>query len=654
MIIVSKIKISARCATEEVHKSTNRVKCFNDGLKQTNGSVPANSSVGQEEGKDGATYVSQKIDKNLAPTTNESDKLPLCENSLEKHANNRSQSDAIKLRIIGKQDYHSALCTIPNILTLKKNVEYQISYNKRSFHLFKNLGIPFQIQTSNSSDHLANTENTSIGEIRPAVKPLIKSDRSGADIEKQAQRWKNHTSVQFVSGRFIINIPYVPEAVKWAKSLQKSYWSKQNMCWISKGSLSNLQNIQAAVKIFRQGEYKQIENLIGETESPKRLEIWQSPEHRDKIFVRAYGHGIDVETIKKIPERQYDKHYKRWIIPYDAAVIDRLVKQYVANGTKVNYRLPESGKVYAKKDKSYNAAFNVLLAKVDKEYKPTLEKYANTMVSQRYSQSTIKQYAGKFLRFLIHFKCTSPSEVTAEQTNTYLANLAKQNIADSTLNIHLSALKFYYEKVEFLPGFRLEKIKRPRNGRYLPTILSQNEVSTLLASCTNLKHSCILYTLYSSGIRLSELLSLKVVDIHWDRRQIFIRAGKGKKDRVVQLSEVLKRVLRLYFDEYKPIYWLFEGSDRKTQYSSSSVQKVVKKARLNAGIQRTVTPHVLRHCYATHLHDGGTSIKYIQELLGHKDIKTTLIYTHVSTHEVSKINSPLDMLEINAAKMRNE
>jgi site-specific recombinase XerD len=135
-----------------------------------------------------------------------------------------------------------------------------------------------------------------------------------------------------------------------------------------------------------------------------------------------------------------------------------------------------------------------------------------------------------------------------------------------------------------------------------------------------------------------------VEDMWWDRGQIFVKKGKNRKDRVVPFSGVLKELLRKYFDEYKPIYWLFEGQDKKHTYSERSVQKVVTNAAKKAGINKHVTPHTLRHCFATHLMDEGTEVRYIQELLGHADIKTTLIYTHVTNYSLSKIQSPLDRL----------
>jgi len=186
-------------------------------------------------------------------------------------------------------------------------------------------------------------------------------------------------------------------------------------------------------------------------------------------------------------------------------------------------------------------------------------------------------------------------------------------------------------------------MKRPRKGTYLPTILSKGEVERMLVSTKNLKHLTILYILYGGGLRRAELLNLRVQDILWERNQVLVKSGKGRKDRLVMLSHTLKELLAQYFDEYQPEYWLLEGS-RSQQYSASSIGAVVKQAAKRAGIRTKVTPHTLRHCFATHLMDGGLDSRYIQKLLGHKDIKTTLIYTHVTNRSLNQITSPLDQI----------
>jgi len=266
------------------------------------------------------------------------------------------------------------------------------------------------------------------------------------------------------------------------------------------------------------------------------------------------------------------------------------------------------------------------------------------LVVQRYSWNTIQSYTSKFGRFLEYFDGRHVENLKVEDVNTYLRSITTDRISESLLNTVHSAVKFYYEKVIYKPDFELEKLKRPRKGKYLPTLLSEKEVDRLFKTFKNLKHLAIAYTIYGGGMRLSEMLNIRVQDIYWDRDQIHIKNGKGNKDRITLLSHSLKGLLVKYFDEYQPQYWLFEGQDRKGPYTSGSVQKIIRQAARRAGISRRVTPHTLRHCFATHLLDRGTDIRFIQELLGHKDIKTTLIYTHVTTRSMEKITSPLDRI----------
>ena len=268
------------------------------------------------------------------------------------------------------------------------------------------------------------------------------------------------------------------------------------------------------------------------------------------------------------------------------------------------------------------------------------------LIAQRYSWKTIISYANAFVAYSKWIGLESVPIADERSVQQYIASIASKKVSDSMVNRAFSAIKLYYQKVIFRPDFVIEKLKRPRKGRYLPTILSVAEVGRILKALSNLKHTTLLYTLYSSGMRLGEVLSVRVNDIHWDRNQILIKGGKGKKDRMVMLSQTLKEILKMYVDQYQPEYWLFEGQDGVHQYSSSSVQRVVKNAAGLAGINKRVTPHTLRHCFATHLMDNNTGVRYIQELLGHKDIKTTLIYTHVTTASTTSIRSPLDYLGI--------
>lgn len=220
-----------------------------------------------------------------------------------------------------------------------------------------------------------------------------------------------------------------------------------------------------------------------------------------------------------------------------------------------------------------------------------------------------------------------------------LVNLRK---SDTYVNQMLNSVKFYYEVVLEMPN-RFYSINRPRKKEVLPKVISKEEVKQLLDAITNLKHKCIVEILYSAGLRRNELLNLKPHHIDSKRMVIKVEQGKGGKDRLTLLSPRLFTSLRAYYKQYKPKEYLFEGP-RGGQYSGSSVGNIILKAAKKAGIQERITPHTLRHSFATHLLEDKTDLRYIQSLLGHSSTTTTEIYTHVVTKNISQIASPLDSL----------
>jgi len=273
-------------------------------------------------------------------------------------------------------------------------------------------------------------------------------------------------------------------------------------------------------------------------------------------------------------------------------------------------------------------------------------KYWQTLKLKNYSQATIKTYCSHFQRFLNYYSNQKPEEITKEQIREYLLYLVdEKKYSTSAQNQAINSIKFYYEKVLGKP---VEKyyVPRPRKEKKLPEVLSEEEVTKILKQIANLKHKCIIYLIYSSGLRLTEVVHLKIEDILSDRKQIFIRSAKGNKDRYGILSDTVLHLLRKYYKAYKPQIWLFEGK-KGGQYSRRSVQNIFKDALQKSGIHKNASIHTLRHSFATHLLEHGTDLRYIQELLGHQSSKTTEIYTHVTTSAKGKIKSPLDNLELN-------
>ena len=216
----------------------------------------------------------------------------------------------------------------------------------------------------------------------------------------------------------------------------------------------------------------------------------------------------------------------------------------------------------------------------------------------------------------------------------------ERNWSESNQNTMINAIKFFYEKLLNRPREYYD-LPRPKKPYKLPDILSIEELRTIFKAIDNLKHKAILMAAYSSGLRLSETLNLTLSDLDSKRMMIHVRSGKGKKDRYVMLSQVFLDICREYYKRYKPKKYLFEGQV-KEKYSERSVQQIVRNACTKAKIRKRVTYHTLRHCFATHLLESGTNLRTIQELLGHSSIKTTEIYTHVTTTDAIRVRSPLD------------
>ena len=273
-----------------------------------------------------------------------------------------------------------------------------------------------------------------------------------------------------------------------------------------------------------------------------------------------------------------------------------------------------------------------------------LEAFKSYMNYRRYSKNTIKTYSDA-LQIFFKFNATENLEqLTIEHLIKFNnEHILKNNYSASYQNQVINAIKLFYRN-RFNRTMEVDFIQRPRREKRLPNVLSKLEVKSILESPINLKHRAMLSLIYACGLRRSELLNLTLKDVLSDRHLLFIRQSKGKKDRMLPISDKLISMLREYYKAYKPKEWLFEGQNPGEQYSERSIQLVLNQALNKARINKPVTLHWLRHSYATHLLENGTDLRYIQELLGHSSSKTTEIYTHVSTHSIQKIKSPFDDL----------
>ncbi len=276
---------------------------------------------------------------------------------------------------------------------------------------------------------------------------------------------------------------------------------------------------------------------------------------------------------------------------------------------------------------------------MNKEY---IAQYKNQLEIKRYAKSTIRTYISQIQIFLDFFQ-KDANKILIKEIETYIKKCIKTDkIAFSTQKSILGTIRLFYQLV-LHKNIDIDYLYPDRQEYKLPNVLSQNEVKTILNSILNIKHKAILSLIYSAGLRISELLSLQISDIDSDRMRIRISGSKNNRDREVMLSEKILLLLRDYFKQYKPKKYLFEGQ-KGGSYSARSVQEILKKALKKAKIKKHATIHTLRHSFATHLIENGTDIRIVQELLGHKNIKTTQMYTHITDQTKRKIKSPFDEL----------
>jgi site-specific recombinase XerD len=352
--------------------------------------------------------------------------------------------------------------------------------------------------------------------------------------------------------------------------------------------------------------------------------------HRGLYCIKIQGKLNEnaIALVRDFPNRLYSRTHHCWYVRYSAGTLDLLQQTLTTIST---VRMPQS---FSEKLPSLSSV---------KEKAPLPEGYHECLVRLRYSENTIVTYEHQMRLFLGYIGSQNLSQITREVIDEYMIYLIeKRKVSISTQNTAINAIKFYLEQVH--KGERtIYYVDRPMKERLLPSVLSETEVQKLLWATSNIKHRCIMFLLYSAGLRISELIQLTWKDIDEHRMVIYIRGGKGRKDRITLLSRLAFDYLRHYMDLYEPKVWLFEGLGGGP-YSARSVNQFIHKYSQLAGIRRRVSAHTLRHSFATHLLERGTDLRYIQSLLGHESSRTTERYAHVTKRGFDKLVSPLDNL----------
>jgi integrase/recombinase XerD len=339
----------------------------------------------------------------------------------------------------------------------------------------------------------------------------------------------------------------------------------------------------------------------------------------------------------------YDKKRKEWLIQWSKLTCDSLADYFSGRGIAVNVtkqvvdqELIAERKITGDEIRGQELGSKAL---------DGLDSLAMYLDENRYSPRTRESYLSMLEFFFRYFSNKEPLEITEEEISRFIYDfIIRLGYSTAYQNQMVSAIKTFYTisgKGKVDPEF----FERPRRRRALPKVFSKDEVSRILNSVRNPKHKLLLWMIYSCGLRRSEVTNIKLQDLDRDRGILHIREGKGMVDRIVPVSAKVWEKIDEYMPGYRPRAYLFEGQTGG-RYSSESVYRVFKDALLKAGIKKDVGVHSLRHSYATHLHESGLDIRYIQELLGHKSTRTTEIYTHVSRRNLIAVRSPIEDMDV--------
>lgn len=361
------------------------------------------------------------------------------------------------------------------------------------------------------------------------------------------------------------------------------------------------------------------------------------------IGLKYYPHPTIDAIITTLPCYTWSSEYSMYYIPNNQGNLDRIFQLFkgIAWVNSANFFNNRP----ANKSNSLLDIDSYRKREHPESFRACPEEFLRKLEIKQYALNTAKTYINFFEGFINHYADKSLASIDENDIRNYLQFLVQKGRSHSYLNQAVNSIKFYYEIVLGMPN-RFYDIERPRPVHQLPKVISKEEVTDMIQNTKNIKHRCIISLLYSAGLRRGELLKLKMEDIDGKRMLINVKAAKGNKDRITILSPFVLKELRMYYKEYRPKTYLFEGPNQN-QYSGESVVRIVKSAADRASIKKRVTPHMLRHSFATHLLEDGADLRYIQSLLGHSSSKTTEIYTHVTLNHVKEIRSPLDSLNLN-------
>jgi integrase/recombinase XerD len=350
-----------------------------------------------------------------------------------------------------------------------------------------------------------------------------------------------------------------------------------------------------------------------------------------------------IRELKEYGKPFYDKYNREWLLRWSQLTVDSLSDYFSSRGVEVIVKKSKVAEVI--KDRRNDLSLELHRRELSGKSERYIDQVANYLEEKRYSKRTYDSYLAYLRLFFRYLNDKDPEAISADDVSVFLNEFViGSGYSASYQNLLISAIKMFF-RLTGKGRMDIEGISRPRKGRALPKVLSKEEVMKIFSVTRNSKHKLMLWLIYSCGLRRSEVINIRLTHLDKERGVLQIREGKGNVDRMVPIPGKVWDKIDIYLNSYKPVTYLFEGQSGG-KYSVESVYSVFKQSLKRAGIKKDVGVHCLRHSYATHLHEGGLDIRYIQELLGHKSSRTTEIYTHVSRRNLFAIRSPIEDMDL--------
>jgi len=473
-----------------------------------------------------------------------------------------------------------------------------------------------------------------------------KAVSSGHKVKKNSLAQKLHLNLADNIGKYwVFSMDYSVPLSRELLKVKGVYWNKPQRAYLA----FRHPKVKAKIEAVLKSPGILPSDFIGNEPVVHGGEICIKPHDDNTAFMQVYlpKSVLLMEKIKRFSMSRYSSADKCYLLPATPEVFKALLVHYEPDNLTLNNCLPPN---YLKKENLPNRkrfllekAKHQLLEKVPEAGQEFMTNMIDNMLANNLSDSTISNYGNAFFRFIRDHDYTDPAKMDYKQIVRYLGGLMEKGLSSAVGNNLVNALNYYYRNVEQNNEFMF-KLPRPKKEKRIRTVFTMEECHQVFQTIENPKHKLALMIAYGAGLRVSEVVNMKWKNVFFKEHKIHIINGKGKKDRIVMLPLSLLEMLEHYQALYRKGKYVFEGQITGMPYSSSSVQKVMREAIEQSGMTKKGSIHSLRHSFATHLLDSGIDIRYVQELLGHKDIRTTMIYSHLSKPAVNNVQSPLDRI----------